>query len=370
MSELVLVINPGSTSTKLALFEGGVSVGSRTVQHRPEELGRFPNVMAQADYRMEAIRAFMEDMERRFVELAAVAGRGGVVRPTRGGTYVVTDELIADLHRGAPWEHASNLGGVLSRAIADKLDIPAFIVDPVAVDELAPICRISGHPSFPNTALQHTLNIKATVRRAACDFGMTWDSISAIVVHLGGGISVCAHIGGKMIEAYNANERGPMSPERAGSLPSLPLVRMAYSGQWSYQELRRYVAGKGGMMSYIGTSDLREAEGRASAGDTKAAVVLEAMAMQICAAIGACSVMPKGRLNVIALTGGGANSSMLVDMIIRHVSWIAPVAVYPGESEMQALCDGTMRVLRGQESALDYGQQVKEHDELLKNICP
>ena len=350
----ILAINPGSASTKVALFDDDREVGRRELSHREEDLAGFPSVAAQKEYRLEAIQALMEARGRRFEDLDAVVGRGGIVDPIPGGTYRVGPLLLEHLHRGKPWEHASNLGGILAEAIAGPWGIPAFIVDPVAVDELEDLARITGLPELPLRSLVHALNVKATARLAARDLGRPWRDLSAVVAHLGSGFSICALRGGRIVDVNNANERGPFSPERAGSVPALDLVRLAYSGQWTQQDLRRRLAGKGGLSAYLGSPDLRDAEARIARGDERAALVVEAMAFQVAQQIAAMAVPLQGKVEAVILTGGAAHSSDFVERVQRRVEWIAPVLRYPGEDEMRALCEGALRVLRGEEEPQDY----------------
>jgi len=351
---VILAINPGSTSTKVALFQDEEELGRKELPHRAEDLAGFPRVADQKAYRLGAIEALMEARGRRFEELSAVVGRGGIVDPIPGGTYRVGPLLLEHLHRGKPWEHASNLGGILAEAIASPLGIPSFIVDPVAVDELEDLARITGLPELPLRSLVHALNVKATVRLAARDLNRDWQELSVVVAHLGSGFSICAHREGRIVDVNNANERGPFSPERAGGVPALELVRLAYSGRWTQQDLRRRLVGRGGLSAYLGTTDLREAAARIAAGDEGADRVVEAMAFQVAQEIAAMAVPLRGKVDAVILTGGVAHSSDFVARVQRRVEWIAPVLRYPGEDEMKALCQGALRVLRGEEEPRDY----------------
>ncbi|HPE92138.1 MAG TPA: butyrate kinase, partial [Synergistales bacterium] len=281
MASEILAINPGSTSTKIAWFSGKERLWQETVNHDPKEISSFSKVADQYEFRMKTIEDASRTNGSNLDSLDAVVGRGGLLDPIPGGTYRVDEDLINDLRRGKPWEHASNLGGIIADAIARPRDIPAFIVDPVAVDELDDISRLTGLPEFSKRSLGHALNIKATVRMAAEDLGKPWDEIDVIVAHLGGGITVCAHRQGRMVDLNNANEFGPFSPERAGGLPAGDLARLCFNGRYTMEELRKRLVGNGGLKAYIGTSDMREVSSRVDSGDEKAALVYRAMALQI-----------------------------------------------------------------------------------------
>jgi butyrate kinase len=354
MTAEVLAINPGSTSTKIAWFAGEERIWQETVNHDPGEISAFERVADQYEFRKSTIEDSVLKHGSSLDDLEAVVGRGGVLDPIPGGTYGVDEDLISDLRRGKPWEHASNLGGIIADAIARPRDIPSYIVDPVAVDELDDISRLTGLPEFSKRSLGHALNIKATVRRAAEDLGRPWDDLDVIVAHLGGGITVCPHRHGRMIDLNNANEFGPFSPERAGGLPAGDLARLCYSGDHNMLDLRKRLVGNGGLRAYLGTSDMREVSSLVKQGDLKAGLVYRAMALQISKEIGACSVALFGKVDAILLTGGVAHDSSFVELIMSMVQWIAPVLVYPGEDEMAALAQGALRVLSGEEKALVY----------------
>ncbi|MDO9508301.1 MAG: butyrate kinase [Thermovirgaceae bacterium] len=354
MTANVLAINPGSTSTKIAWFAGEDCAWQETVNHDPGEISAFEKVADQYEFRMKTIEDAARSHRSDLDSLHAVVGRGGLLDPVPGGTYRVDKDLISDLRRGKPWEHASNLGGIIADAIAGPRGIPAFIVDPVAVDELEDISRVTGLPEFSKRSLGHALNVKATVRRAAADLARPWDELDVIVAHLGGGITVCPHRHGRMIDTNNANEFGPFSPERAGGLPAGDLARLCYSGNFSMLDLRKRLVGNGGLKGYLGTSDMREVSSRVKKGDEEAAIVYRAMALQISKEIGACSASLFGKVDAILLTGGVAHDSAFVELIISRVQWIAPVLIYPGEDEMSALAQGALRILSGEEKAQIY----------------
>jgi butyrate kinase len=351
-SRVVLVINPGSTSTKVALFQGLQCFRQDNLSHTAAELSAFSGIIDQYRFRLSSIENFLADA--RIGRLDAVVGRGGLLHPLAGGTYSVTDKMVEDLKRGVQGEHASNLGGLLARGLADERGIPAFIVDPVAVDEMDDVARISGHPLIVRRSLFHALNIKAVARRVARDLEQQVNELRLIMVHLGGGISVASMFLGRVIDVNNANEMGPFSPERTGGLPCGDLVNLCFSGKFSERDVLRQISGQGGMVAYINTNDARDAYARAAQGDTKAAEVMAAMAYQIAKEIGAYATTLKGQVDAIVLTGGLANSERLTSAISQYVEFIAPVLVYPGEDEMLALAEGALRVLAGEEKAKVY----------------
>lgn len=350
-----LIINPGSTSTKIAVFEDDQCLYSETLRHSSEEIGKFAGIIEQFDYRRKLVLEALQKAGVNPAELDAVVGRGGLLRPIPGGTYTVNEKMIADLRAQPRGAHASNLGGLLARSIADNYRIPAYIVDPVGVDEMEPIARISGMPENPRESLFHALNQKAIARRAAADLKKHYEEMNAVVAHLGGGISVGAHTEGRVIDVNNAIPgEGPFSPERSGGVPVGNLVRMCYSGQYSQPEMMDKINGHGGLVAYLGTNDAIEVEKRINQGDGQAELVYRAMAYQVAKEIGAASTVLQGEVDAIIITGGIAHSQMLVDWIKQRVDFIAPVMVYPGEDEMEALAAGGLRVLQGQEEAKTY----------------
>ncbi len=351
----LLVINPGSTSTKIAVFRGDSQVYSDTLRHTAEELGRFNGTIDQLDFRyglvLEAVRKAGIDIQ----QINAVVGRGGLLRPIRGGTYVVNKRMLADLRAESRGTHASNLGGLIAEQIARINGVPAYIVDPVCVDEMEDIARVSGMPENPRESLFHALNQKAIARRAAADLGKVYDEINLIVAHLGGGISVGAHRRGRVIDVNNAIPgEGPFSPERSGGVPAGVLVQMCFSGKYSREEMQKKLVGKAGLVAYLGTNDAVEVEKRIARANQDARLVYEAMAYQVAKEIGASAAVLMGHVEAVVITGGIAHSKMLVDWIIERVAFIAPVKVYPGEDEMTALALGGLRVLNGQETATEY----------------
>lgn len=359
MRRYILVINPGSTSTKVAVFEGTVNLKQKNLQHSAEDIARFDKIADQYDYRKEAILSWLKDEGYSTGELAAVVGRGGLLKPMPGGTYKVTDTMVEDARVGIQGEHASNLGAIIAKAIADDEGIDAFIVDPVAVDEFEDIARISGLPELPRRSLVHALNIKAVSRRIVSNLGKKLEDLNFVVAHLGGGISVAPVRGGRIVDVNNGNDGGPFSPERAGGLPVGDLVKLAFSGKYTYKELKKKVIGQAGLVGYLGTNDARDVEKMIENGDKNAELIFNAMAYQIGKEIGAYAAVLSGKVDRIILTGGLAHSKRLTDNIKSMVEFIAPVEIVPGEDEMQSLAEGAYRVLRGEEKAKIYEEEVK-----------
>ena len=357
--ENLLVINPGSTSTKVAVFRNEENILQKNLNHSTEELAKFEKITDQFQYRQEMILKWLEEEKIEVESLAAVVGRGGLLKPMPGGTYKVTDAMIEDLKIGIQGEHASNLGGIIAKGIADSQGIPSFIVDPVAVDEFEDIARISGLPELPRKSLVHALNIKAVARRAAKDMNKDLTELNFILAHLGGGISISPVEAGRIVDVNNANEGGPFSPERAGGLPVGALIKLCYSGKYTQAEIKKMTVGKAGLVGYLGTNDARDVIKMIENGDKKAELIFDAMAYQIAKEIGSVATVLKGKVDAIILTGGIAYSNLLCEKISKRIKFIAPVKVYPGEDEMLALAEGTQRVLSGEEQAKIYENEVK-----------
>ncbi len=358
----LLIINPGSTSTKIAVFEDEHPLFVETLRHSSDEIARFAHILDQYDFRLRAILDFLQERGVSLDSLSAVVGRGGLLRPIPSGTYRVNERMLAELrNRHKEREHASSLGAILAAEIAGRVGVPAFIVDPVCVDEFDDLARISGLPEIERKSLSHALNLKATARRAARDLGRPYDDLNLVVVHLGGGISVTAHRRGRMVDVNQALDgTGPFAPERAGGLPVGDVVRMCFGVRpyegWNltYEQMFRKLAGQGGLVAHLGTNSAVEVERRIAAGDDHARLIYEAMAYQIAKEIGGMATVLKGQVDAIVITGGVAHSEMLLGWVRERVAWIAPLMVYPGEDEMLALAQGGLRVLRGEEPARDY----------------
>lgn len=351
MTHWILAVNPGSTSTKLALFEDDSLYAAETLRHNPGELA--PEIVDQLEYRTGLAEKWLEQV---FVgdKLSAIVGRGGMLKSIPGGTYMVNEAMRQDLRKGVQGQHASNLGGLIAFELASKRGIPAFIVDPVSVDEMIPEARISGMPEIQRHSSSHALNIRAIARRAAKDLGQDPRDINLILVHLGGGISVTPLAGGRMLDVNDANEMGPFSPERSGGLPSGDLIDLCFSGKYTEDELRKKIIRSSGLSAYLGTNDGLEIERRIAAGDQKAQLIYKAMAYQIAKEIGAMATVVSGQVRAIAITGGLAYSALLTDWIKDYVRFIAPVLIYPGEDELLALAQGCLRVIKGEEQSREY----------------
>lgn len=352
---LILVINPGSTSTKVSLFEGEKELFTETIQHRLEELARFNRASDQDLYRMGLIIKLLQKKKVDATKIKAIVGRGGLLKPIEGGTYRVNQYMVADLRKGAQGDHPSNCGGLIAYAMAQNLGCEAFIVDPVVVDEMQDIARLSGMPLIQRKSIFHALNQKAVARQASARLGKRYRETSLIVAHLGGGITVGAHYHGRVIDVNNGLDGdGPYSPERSGGVPIGDLVKVCYSGEYTYADMKKLIKGHGGVVAYLGTHDMKYVEEQVKAGNETHRLVYEGIAYQVAKEIGACATVLNGRIDAICLTGGLAFSELMVQWIKERVEWMAPVMVFPGEEEMKALALGALRVLRGEEEAKEY----------------
>lgn len=351
----ILVINPGSTSTKIAIFEDEEGVALKTLRHSVEELKLFPKVIDQIDFRKSMIISFLNEHRYELSDFNAVVGVGGLLKPLTSGVYIVNQIMLEDLKKGIQGEHPSNLGGILAHLFATKVNIPAFIVDPVVVDELNEVARISGMPEIKRRSIFHALNQKAVARRGADFLGKEYDEVNLVVVHMGGGISIGAHCKGKVIDVNNAyNGDGPLTPERSGGLPAGDLVNLCFSNKFTQEEILKKITGRGGLVAYLGTNSAQEVEERIKKGDEFAKLIYDAMIYQTTKEIGAMATTMKGQVDAIVISGGLARSSYIINKIKEYVSFIAPVLIYPGEDEMKALADGALRVLRGIEAPKEY----------------
>lgn len=356
MSKFVqLVINPGSTSTKIAVFEDELIVFEETLRHSVEDLSGFKKIYDQLEFRKEIILETLKSKGIDLNNIDCIIGRGGLLKPIEGGTYQVNDLMLEHLKVGYLGEHASNLGGLLAYELNKETGCNSYIVDPVVVDELSDIARISGLKEIERISIFHALNQKAIARKYAKSINKKYEELSLIVVHLGGGVSVGAHKDGRVIDCANALDgEGPFSPERAGGLPVGDLIKLCYSGKYTYDEVRRMITGKGGIVSYLGTNDAREVVKKIQDGDEYAKLVYYAMAYQIAKEIGAISAVLKGNIDAILLTGGIAYDNMFTDWIIEMVEYLGKVHIFPGEDELEALAEGGLRILRGEEEAKIY----------------
>lgn len=350
-----LIINPGSTSTKIGVFDDETQILDKTLRHTTEEIAQFPTIYAQKDFRKQIILDALKEENIDPKTFQVIVGRGGLLKPIPGGTYAVSDALLADLKNPPQGEHASNLGGILAREIGDSLGVPSYIVDPVVVDELEPVARVSGVPEISRVSIFHALNQKAMARRYAKEVGKKYADLNLIVVHMGGGVSVGAHKNGRVIDVFNALDGdGAFSPERAGGVPSGALIKMCYESGLSEKEMRKKIVGNGGFNAYLGTNDAREVEKRVNEGDAEAKLVRDAFVYQMSKNIGAMGAVLEGKVDAIIMTGGIAYDKEITRMISERVSFIAPVKLYPGEDELLALAQGALRVMNGEEEAQEY----------------
>lgn len=350
-----LIINPGSTSTKIGVFEDETLLFEETLRHSTEEIAQYASIVDQKDFRKQIILDLLNEKNFDIKSLQVVVGRGGMLKPIPGGTYAVSDALLEDLKIGKQGQHASNLGGILAREIGDSIGVPSYIVDPVVVDELMPISRYSGVPELPRTSVFHALNQKAVAKRYAKEQRKAYDSLNLIVVHMGGGVSVGAHEKGRVIDVFNALDGdGAFSPERAGAVPSGALIKMCFSGQYTEKEVYKKIVGNGGFNAYVGTNDMRDVEKMVQNGDKKAEEVREAFIMQVAKNIGSMACVLKGKVDQIIITGGIAYDKVVVAGLTERAGFIAPITVYPGEDELLALTQGALRVMNGEEKAMEY----------------
>jgi len=356
-NKLILAINPGSTSTKIALFKGKNSLFEKTLRHSSEELNKFPDIISQYGFRKDLIVDAVNESDFELQDIAVIVGRGGALRPIASGTYIVNEAMKKDLVEGAARTgHASNLGGLIADDLAQTIPgARACIADPPVVDELQDLARFAGHPDFERESIFHALNQKAVARRHCTTLGQKYEETNLIVAHLGGGISVGAHSQGRVIDVNDALDGdGAFSPERSGSLPSGQLVKLCFSGTKTIKEVKKMLVGQGGISAYLGTSDMKEVEKRITEGDKKAALVYDAMGYQVAKDIGAMFTVLEGEVDAIIVTGGIAYSDMLIDKLKQRVGKLAPIHVYPGEDEMEALALNGQLILEGAIKPIDY----------------
>jgi len=355
MDKVIIVVNPGSTSTKMALFKGKKCLSSDEVTHPSDQLAGYENVADQFDLRMSGINKWLEGQNIESREVAAVAGRGAPMRPLESGIYSINDKMLDDLKKMRYSNHASNLGPIIADFLGKKFSVPAIIVDPVTIDDFTEYARISGIPEIERKCRSHALNLREVCRREAIKLKKTIDDCNFIGVHMGGGISVAAIRKGKIIDVNDALlGMGPFSPDRAGALPIGALVKLAFSGKYTEAELIKKLSRESGLKAYLGEADLRKVEERIKGGDKKALLYFEAMAYQIAKEIGACSAVLRGKFDAIILTGGMAQSKLLIKKLKEHISYLGEVIVVPGEFEMEALVGGALRVLNKEESPKEY----------------
>ena len=356
----ILAINPGSTSTKIAVYDDDQPILTTSLGHKPEDLARFATVPDQFEWRKDLIEETLAKHDIDIKSINAVIGRGGVSKPVESGVYEVNDDMAHDLIY-ARVQHASNLGGLIAREIAREIGVKAYIADPVVVDEMIPYARISGVPELPRESVFHALNQKAIARLFAKENGTPYEELNLIVCHLGGGITASAHRRGRVMDTTNALDGcGPFSPERSGSLPPGPLIKLCFSGKYTEDQLHRLVHGGGGLMAHLGTTSVPEVLERIDNGDLHAMLVLRAMCYTVAKAIGTMTIALKGDVDAILITGGMAHSKRITDFIAEHVDFIAPIYVYPGENELKSLAENALAVLRGERQAKLYVSEDNE----------
>jgi len=349
LNRLILAVNPGSTSTKFALYEEETLIFEKSLTHSLEDISGFEKITDQFGFRKDLIMKELEERKTDLLRISAIVGRGGLVKPIESGIYKVNYRMMADLKEGLLGQHASNLGGLIADAIASELpNAEAYIVDPVVVDELQPIARISGHPEIERISIFHALNQKAVARMYAASINRKYEELNLIIAHMGGGISVGVHRKGRVIDVNNAlNGDGPFSPERSGSLPAGQLVDLCFNGKFTYKEIKSMLTGKGGMVAYLGTNNFRDVCKRADNGDQKAILIRDAAAYQMGKEIGAAAAVLKGEVDAIILTGGMSHQNGHVNKIKSMVEFIAEVVAYPGEDEIKSLAFNGLLALDG-----------------------
>ena len=355
----ILVLNIGSTTTKVAFFENHHLKVQEIIGYDPQQVGTIMHYIEQFYLRMQGIVKFLEKHRIALGDLHMIVSRGGLTAPIASGVYLVDERMCDDLRSGKYGQHPTNLGPLIAYDLAKQTGIRAVIVDSPSTDEYQPLARVSGIPEIERKSAFHALNQKAAARRAADEMGISYEACNMIVAHLGGGITIGAHRKGRVIDSTIGLGEGPMTPERAGTLPTVDLLRFLESGQFSLSDLRRRLTSRGGLIAYLGTNDVSRVEAKIQEGDEKALLILQAMAYQIAKDIGAMSTVLHGQVDAIVLTGGMANSSRLAAWISKRIGFIAPVKVYPGENEMHALAQGTLRVLSGTESVKHYSPLEK-----------
>ncbi len=352
----ILALNLGSTSTKLAVYEGDEQKLEQVLRHSQEEMGAIKTMADNAAFRKPLILSFLKENDVDIKSFDAIVGRGGLMRPIPGGVYAVNEKMLEDLGACTYGTHASNLGGILANDIAKEIGVSAYIVDPVVVDELDEVAKLSGHPAFKRRSCFHALNQKAIAKRYAAETGKPYEELNLIVAHMGGGVTVGAHKCGRVVDVNNGLDgEGPYSAERPGALPALEVMRVMQEGELGdYAQMKRVLTSRCGLIAYLGTNDGREVDARIEQGDKQAELVYRGMAYQIAKEIGAMAAVLDGNVDAILLTGGFAYDKMLMGWLSDKVKFIAPVKVYPGEDEMGALAAGALRVLRGEEEVQTY----------------
>jgi len=354
-STYLLIINPGSTSTKTAGYRGTEEVWFEEIPHEWKSLEHYDSVADQEEYRYQCIRQALAPRQDYLGKVSGIVGRGGLLHPIESGVYQVTQDMLDDLREAVYGEHASNLGAVLADRLGKELSVPAFIADPVVVDEMWDAARISGMPEIERKSVFHALNHKSTARKAARDMGQTYEESRFIVAHLGGGISIAAHDRGRVVDVNNALDGdGPFGPERSGGVPAGQLARLVNSGTYTIEEIQKKLCGKGGVYAYLGTKNMPEVAERSQNGDEKAKLILQAIIYQISKEICSLAAYFSGKVDKIILTGGASKLTLLTEAVIQRVSFIAPVSIIAGEREMVALAENGLRAITGKTAAGEY----------------
>lgn len=354
----ILVINPGSTSTKVGIYSGEKIILSHSLKHDVEEIQKFETIYDQKNMRIELIIQWLKDKDINIKDFQCVVGRGGLLRSIPGGTYEVTEKMLQDLRIGVQGKHASNLGGIIAYNIAKRIGVPSYIVDPVSVDEICEEARISGLPEIPRRSLLHALNMKSVIRHVCKKRNLDFFKSSFVVAHLGGGISISPFKDGKLIDCNNASQEGPFSPDRSGTLPVGQVVELAFSGKYSAKQLSKKVMGQGGLIAYIGTNDGKAVDKLIDEGNKKVELIFKAMAYQISKEISAMATVLKGKVDAIIITGGLAYNHKLMNWIKEYVGFIGKIELVPGENELLSLGEGAKRVLKGEEKAKIYEKEI------------
>lgn len=351
----ILVINPGSTSTKIAVYLDKDKIFETNIEHSKDDLASYDSVFEQKEYRMELVKDALVQSGIKYSDIDVVIGRGGLGKPIEGGIYSINDAMLEDVSNCTYGEHPANLGPVIAKEIADDMGVPALVMDPVSVDEMEPVARLSGLKELPRISMMHTLNSRAVARKFSEEMGKKYEDLNFVVAHLGAGISITPHTKGRIVDCNNTFEGGPMCPDRAGGLPSKSLVQLCYSGKYKdAAALIKKMTREGGISDHLQTKDLRIVEKMVREGDEYAGLVLQAMVYQIAKEIGAMSTVLKGDVDYIIITGGMAFSEGLVKDITDRVKSIAPVVVRPGENELEALAFGALRAMQGEETIKTY----------------
>jgi len=351
----ILAFNIGSSSTKIAYSSGGEEVLRETIEYKSEALTQYADFSDQLPMRQKDIEVFIKRQEIEIKNLDVIVSRGGVGRPAPAGAYRINEVMCEDVLSGRYGKHPANLGPPIAYNMARKFGAKAIVIDPPTTDEFHSLARVTGIPELERQSGFHALNQKAAARRAARDMGKRYEAVNLIVAHLGGGITIGAHRRGSVVDVTHGLSEGPLTPERAGALPTIPLLELAFSGQFDMKKILKKLVGQGGLFAYLGTSDATNVEKMIHEGDEKANFIYEVMIYQIAKDIGAMAAVLKGEIDGIVLTGGLAHSEMVTSEIKEYVEFLAPVFIYPGEDEMRALEEGALRVLRGEEELKEYG---------------